>query len=158
MATDEKFANLIGRILVNCGILEYLTIVSIEKLETDSKRADEILGKLFKGRIKELRQLLHVRTKLPTEQIDSLCDQLSRVAGDRNDIAHNPIISDDVNGANPRIAVVRRMSDLFNGKVVTDKNLESLLERSRKTLDTFKRLMLDAGVYGPENFPEQGKF
>jgi len=156
MATaTEGFSQLVGNIVHNCGVLEYLTIRSIETLETDPKRADKMLERQFRGRIDELRRLLNAKTTLPPDRVNSLCDQLSIVATERNKVAHNPVASDDKHGTNPRIIVVRRVSDLANGEVLTENDLRRLRELTRDTLRTFQRLALDAGIVKPETFDNQ---
>jgi len=159
MATDtERFSQLVGNIIHNCGVLEFLTIRSIQTLETDPKRADKMLERQFRGRIDELRQLLQAKTGLPAAKINSLCAQLSTVATERNKVAHNPVASDDKHGTNPRIIVVRRVSDLANGEVLTEEDLTELRELTRDTLRTFQHLAVDAGILKPETLVEQDSY
>jgi chemotaxis protein CheY-P-specific phosphatase CheC len=100
-----QFAQLVGAITHGCCSLEMLTNNAIKRLGKDPIFSKEIVTLSWGRRIKILRDLLHDRTKLSREDVNSLCDEISKIAQDRNVIAHNPIISDAEKG--PAILVVR---------------------------------------------------
>jgi len=85
----DLFPILIGRIIHGCGVLELLTDDMINDLGRDSILSKEIVSLDFGRRINILRELLYERTSLQAEDVDSLCNDLSRIAEDRNIIAHN---------------------------------------------------------------------
>jgi len=130
MASREHFAGLLGKIMLNCGMLEFLTTLHIDWLGHDSLLSDEIVD--FGRRIDVLSKLLHKRTRVPAKEIKSLCDQLKRIARGRNEIAHNPIWED--NKGDFYIMVVRRMTDLRKDKRVREKDLNVLLNETREAL------------------------
>src|SRR5262249_2102547 len=107
MATLDEFEQLIGTIVCNCGLLEPLTNTAIQKLATDKLLIAEILILDFSRRIEVLHRLLEDRTKLPTEKVKSLCNQLSAIARERNIVAHNPILSESSRSADFHIIKLR---------------------------------------------------
>jgi hypothetical protein len=139
MGTKEEFAQLIGAIIHNCGILELLTNDQFHALGRDETLSKEVVTLNLDRRIKLLRQLLHERSNLPTERVDSLCDQLSRIAAERNMIAHNPIASTGVRSRNPHIVVLRGMTDISKAKVLNEHDLDEILQRTREAVNTFQR-------------------
>ncbi len=87
------FQTLIGRFIHNCGALEFLINNSIRAYATDSLLSiDAIKSPLYK-RIVLLRQLLHKRSDINKEYIDSICDKLDKMRIKRNILSHNPIMS-----------------------------------------------------------------
>ena len=143
MSNVEQFSKLVEKINLNCGVLEMLTNLQIHSLGQDSILSKELVTLEFVRRIKVLRQLLHERTKLPAKEIDSLCDYLSRIAADRNVVAHPPVATDDEHDTNLHI-VGRQPSDFFTGKVFTEKHLNNLYERTREALKIFYALAINA--------------
>src|SRR2546427_4370560 len=96
VAMAEPFAELIGKIVHNCGVLEFFTNNSIRALSkaNDTPSFDEIISMAFSRRIRILRKLLR-KSKILTPEIDSLLTEILEVAKDRNLVAHNPIASDN---------------------------------------------------------------
>jgi hypothetical protein len=156
----KKFAKLIGKIIHNCGILEFLTNSLIDNLETNKTRSAKIFILPFRRRIEALDHLVKDRTKLSTEKIDSFCKQLSFVADTRNIVAHNPICSKSSRCDSPHIIVLRGLtdiSDVFKAKILTEKDLENILEQTREAITAFWIFAYEAGIAKPEFADEQTK-
>jgi hypothetical protein len=143
MVTKEHFAELLGKIMHNCGLLEFLTTLEIDWLANDSLLSDEIGRLNFVRRINVLGELLHKRTSLPAKEIKSLCKQLRSIADRRNEIAHNPILSDDTNGTKFYIMVARGILDRGKDKRVTEKDLNILLDQTREALTKMHALSIE---------------
>ena len=137
--TVFQFAELVGMIIHACGSLEMLTNNAIKRLGKDPLVSRKMVKLRFSRRIKILRDLLHDRTKLSREDVDSLCDEFSKIAQDRNVIAHNPIVSDDEKG--PAILVVRHKFDPPQYEKVTEPELQHLLMRVHAAVNRFAQLV-----------------
>jgi len=88
-----RFQELVGQIIHACGLLEWATDLSIKQLGKDPLLVREIVQLTFTRRIKILRELLHERTELSDEDVNSLCAELEEIDNLRNKVAHNPIAS-----------------------------------------------------------------
>jgi hypothetical protein len=141
--SSQSFAELLGNILHDFGVVEFQTNLLIQALGKDSILSDEIVKLNLGRRIKILRRLLHERTQAPEGEIDSVCDDFAKLATERNAIAHNPVAT-DMDGSNPHIIDVRQISDLAKGKELSEKDLQDLRERTGKALRTLSDLMLKA--------------
>ena len=141
MSSKERFTSLLGKVMPNCGILEFLTTLHIDWLAHDPVLSDEIGVLDFSRRIDVLSKLLQKRTSLPPKEIKSLCDELRHIAARRNEIAHNPIWHDEHDI--PYIMVVRRISDFRKDKRVTEKDLRSLLVETQAALKKMNALPVE---------------
>ncbi len=95
----EDFPTLIGKFIHHCGSLEFFINNSIRSYATDLLLSNDAIKSSLYKRIVLLRQLLHERSKIKKEDIDSLCDELHKIREQRNMIAHNPIVSTKPNGS-----------------------------------------------------------
>ena len=137
---EDRFPELIGSIIQNCGILEMLTNKAIERLVKDPLLSRKIVTRTFSHRIKRLCDLLHKRKTLPREDVDSFCKELSEIVPYRNVVAHNPIVTTGtLPGGSPDscIEVVRYKLDPPIEKL-TEADLQGLLERTRKAIKRFR--------------------
>jgi hypothetical protein len=137
MAAD-RFRELIGGIIHACGALELLTNHAIRSLGKDSLLSREITTLPFRRRIRILRDLLHERTTLRREDVDLLCDELSKIAENRNVVAHNPIATDDKDRS-WCILVVRHKFDPPEVEKVTEADLQLLLKRVGEAMNRLAR-------------------
>jgi hypothetical protein len=140
MKSKERFAALLGKVLLNCGLLEFLTTMQIDWLSRDSILSDEVAKMDFSRRIDVLNKLLRESTSLPASEIKSLCKQLRRIAQGRNEVAHNPIWPDE---HGTYILVARQMSDLAKDKRVTEKDLNALLDHTRAVIRRMNEIPVD---------------
>jgi len=135
----DSLFDLIGKIMHHCGALEFLTNNAIKTLSTDSILANEIVNLHFARRISILRQLLQARTTLSKSDIKSLCDEIDEISKWRNDIAHNPIISEQeqITDESSYIVVLKGTSGIIDTKKkITRRELVSIVNRSSKTSST----------------------
>jgi hypothetical protein len=133
----EEFIRLIGAVIHDCGVLEMLTNDAIKSLAKDPLRSG--FKQPFARRIEILRELLYERTKFPRQDVTLLCKELSEIPKHRNDVAHNPIASDDQTGS--YILVVRYEFDPPKIEKLTEAWLRSLLKRLREVAEKFTELM-----------------
>jgi len=84
---------LVGRLIHHCGALELLVNNSLIQLSYDRILAAEATKAPLVRRIVSLRRLLHDRTDVPDDAIETLCDSLDAIRKKRNMVAHNPIVS-----------------------------------------------------------------
>jgi|SRR5215467_149418 len=134
----DEFIRLIGAVIHDCGLLELYTNNVIQSLAKDPLRLRKMVALPFRERIKKLRRLLHERKSLPREDVDALCDELSKIAERRNDVAHNPIVSDDQSSY---ILVVRYKFDPPKIEKITEAGLRSLLKRLTEAEEKFAELL-----------------
>src|SRR4029453_14585129 len=136
----EEFMRLIGAVIHNCGLLEMLTNDAIKSLAKDDPlRSRKIIRKPFARRIEILRDLLYEKTKFPRQDVTLLCKGLSEIPKRRNDVAHNPIASDDQTGS--YILVVRYEFDPPKIEKLTEAGLRRLLKRLKEVAEKFIELM-----------------
>jgi len=113
----DSFPMLIGKVIHHCGALELLTNGAIKALSTDALLSDEISKLRFTSRIDVLRMLLKVRSELPSADRERLCNLLAEIARRRNEVAHNPIVTDSAGDpATERILVVRHQGGKASAK------------------------------------------
>jgi hypothetical protein len=127
----NRFRELIGEIIHSCGVLEFVTNLSIKRLGKDSLLSNEIITLSFVRRIRILRDLLHERTPLRHEEVDSLCDELLEFANLRNAVAHNPIATYDWDNEDAESFIVRPKFDSSEYNKITEAELQPLPERLR---------------------------
>lgn len=136
----EPFAELVGRIINNCGVLELFINNTIRALSKDPILFNEVIGTNIPRRLKVLRELL-VRSNLLKPGVDSLFSEIREIAQDRNLIAHNPIASSDPQGTNSYVLVVRHKTGFPPDMDKLDRaRLEAIAERSRWAMAEFLRL------------------
>jgi hypothetical protein len=139
--TEARFRELVGGIIHLCGMLEFMTNRVIKQLGRDSLLSNEIITLSFGRRIKILRDLLRERSPWPPETVDSLCDELSKIAEFRNKVAHNPIATDiDNEDAGPFIAIVRHKFDPFELDKITEAELQLLAKQVQETVQRWLKL------------------
>ena len=140
---SKEFSTLIGRFIHHCGALEFLTNNSISAFATDPLLAtDAIKSPLYK-RIDLLRQLLHDRSDINEDDIDSLCDELDEMRKQRNIVAHNPIMSTKPNDPDTEEILVFRFKPvgIISSDKVTKEDVTKLVEQTRKLLIRFVELI-----------------
>jgi hypothetical protein len=91
MATVERFSELIGTVIKTCGLLEWHISFFIRALSTDPILANHILKLPLGRKIQVLRDLMLAQPDLTAPEVKSLCNELEKIAEDRNVIAHSPI-------------------------------------------------------------------
>jgi hypothetical protein len=102
---EPPFAELVGRIIHNCGVLELFTNNTIRALSKDSVLFTEIVRMNFARRVRVLKSLL-TRSNLLTPELESLFNEILQISQQRNIIAHNPIASDSPEGTGSYILIV----------------------------------------------------
>jgi len=142
----DSFPMLIGKVIHHCGALELLTDGAIKTLSTDALLSDEISRLTFARRIEVLRVLLKARTELPSSESKRLCDLLAEIARRRNEVAHNPIVTDDSSTpSSERILVVRHQGGRANVKrEISRDDLRNLVTSTREALELFVGLLPSA--------------
>jgi hypothetical protein len=151
MAT-EPFAELVGRIINNCGALELFTDNTIRALSKDDLLFNEIIDTAFARRIQVVRKLLK-RANRHNSEIESLLNSILELAKDRNLVAHNPIASSDEQGTDSYVLVVRHKTGFPPGMDKLDRaRLEDIAERSRAAMAEFLRLLPGARQVEPHSW------
>ena len=136
----EPFAELVGRIINNCGVLELFINNTIRALSKDPILFNEVIGSNIPRRLKVLRELL-ARSNLLKPGVESLFSEIREIAQDRNLVAHNPIASSDPEGNNSYVLVVQHKTGFPPDIDKLDRErLEAIAERSRRAMDEFLRL------------------
>ena len=92
---NSDLVTLIGQAIHHCGALELRVNNGILALAKDNLLAEHIVTYPFSKRIILLRKLLIDRSKMKPDDITWLCKELSQISEMRNQVAHNPIASDD---------------------------------------------------------------
>ena len=101
-----RFAELIGRIMSNCGVLEFCTNNTIRALSKDPEWYGKVVKREWFRRIDEMAPLLS-RKEILTPEHEALIQELRTIARDRNRVAHSPIASDDPTWTDPYVMVFR---------------------------------------------------
>jgi hypothetical protein len=136
----DTFPEMIGKIIHNCGVLEFFTN-NITRALCDEVTFEKALKTGFKRRLSILERLLREENKLSPEMA-ALIKEMKKLADDRNVIAHNPIASDDPEGKNSYILLFRRTSSFPPAMEKRDLAwLENVAMRSREAVSTFNRLL-----------------
>ena len=103
-----------------------------------------IKSPLYK-RIVLLRQLLHERSDIKEDDIDSLCDELDEMRKNRNIVAHNPIVSTTRDGSGTEdILVLRYKPAGVTTDTISMENIAKLVEQSGQLMVRFSKLIPDA--------------
>jgi len=137
------FSTLIGRFIHHCGALEFLTNNSIKAFATDQVlSAAAIKSPLYK-RVVLLRQLLHDRSDINTDDIDSLCDELDEIRKKRNIVAHNPIVSTKPNESGTEEILVLRYkpAGVTIPDKVTKEDVAKLVKQTNQLILRFTKLI-----------------
>jgi len=93
---SKPFSDLIGRVIHNCGAIEFIINQLVVSLATDTILATEALRSPLHNRIELLGRMLRARRKgLGADWVDDLVKRLKNLANDRNVLAHNPIVQKD---------------------------------------------------------------
>jgi hypothetical protein len=147
----EPFAELVGRIINNCGVLELFINNTIRALSKDPILFNEVIGSNIPRRVKVLRELL-TRSKLLTPKIESLLSEIKEIAKDRNLVAHNPIASSDEQGTDSYVLVVQHKTG-FPPEIdrLDHARLEAIAERSRRAMTEFLRVLPGARQFEPHS-------
>ncbi len=144
MATD--FPTLVGRFIHHCGALEFFTNNAIKALASDAVLSAEAIKSPFFKRIHLLRRLLHARTELQDDDIDSLCNELDEVRQRRNVVAHNPIVSKepDQTGSESILVVRHKPEGMISQEEMSREELASLVKQTNQLMTKFVRLFPSA--------------
>ena len=139
----QSFPELIGQIVHNCGAIEHTTNLLIQCIASDRVLSNEIIRLNFGRRVNILRELMLNRTPFSRDEIESLCDELRRVAKERNMIAHNPIQPDN------RIIVIRSVFD-ESVKELNQGDVEEVLERALHAVKRLREIAVKLGYLPTE--------
>lgn len=137
------FSTLIGRFIHHCGTLEFFTNNSIRAFATDPLLStDAIKSSLYK-RIVLLRQLLHDRSDINKDDIDSLCNELDEIRKQRNIIAHNPIVSTKPNESGTEEIHIHRYkpAGVSIPSKLTKEDIAKLVEQTNQLIHRFAKLI-----------------
>ena len=133
MATVERFSELIGTVIKTCGMLEWQINFFIKTRSKDPILAKHVVKLPLSRRIQVLRDLMLDRPELTAPEVKSLCNDLEKIAKDRNVIAHNPVvISAEPHG--PKILDFVHSHDVSEPKEFTEADLEALHKRTTDAL------------------------
>jgi hypothetical protein len=134
---SHSFEKLIGQIVSNCGTLEVLTNSLIHSLGKDPVLTHEIMDLPFGRRISILRKLMLTRTSLSHPEVEILCQELKRIAEERNLITHNPIYHQD---AALYVGVMRGFYGDPNRKRLNEADLEKVFKRTQHAIENLTAL------------------
>jgi hypothetical protein len=128
---DNGLTTLIGK-AIHRGALEFFANNEIRNLAKDELLARKVTNFPFNKRIDLLKELLKERSSIESDDISSLCNDLEKIAEKRNQIAHNPIVSDSSNLENSFIMLVRNAP----GKVekMFAKDLETFMDKTSEVM------------------------
>jgi hypothetical protein len=129
---SSRFKELVGEVVSTCGLIEFATNALIDQLGKDRLLGNEIMRLSFDRRIRVLRDLVLDRTNLTADDIEPLCKQLSRIASERNMVAHNPIGTVGQE-ATELIIVVRDFSFVPAPKQLNETDVKEILERAQRS-------------------------
>ncbi len=140
---DIDFPTLVGRFIHHCGSLEFLTNNAIKALATDAVLSADAINSPFFKRIVVLRRLLHDRSDINDDDIDSLCDELDVVRKHRNVVAHNPIVSKVPNqsGSETILVVRHKPEGIHISEEMTRDEVARLVEQTNKLMRRFVQLV-----------------
>jgi hypothetical protein len=137
MATVDRFSELIGTVIKSCGMLEFHVNHFIKSLGKDPILVKHVTKLLLNRRINVLRDLMLDQPELTAPEVNSLCDELEKIAKDRNLIAHNPVvISAQPDG--PKIVDLR--SGVSQPKEFAEAELEAFHKRIWDAITDLLRL------------------
>ncbi len=90
-----------------------------------------------------LRQLLHDRSDINKDDIDSLCDELDEIRKQRNIVAHNPIVSTKPNESGTEEILVLRYkpTGVTSPDKLTKEDIAKLVEQTKQLMIRFVKLI-----------------
>jgi len=137
------FEKLIGMFIHQCGGLELLTNNCIRAFATDPLLSTDAIKSSFTKRIDLLRKLLHDRSDISKDEINSICDELKIICEKRNIVAHNPIMSTKPNGSGIKEILILRYSpsEVTIPNKLTKGDISKLLSQTTKLLKKIGELI-----------------
>ena len=140
---SADFEKLIGMFIHQCGGLELLTNNCIRAFATDSLLSTDAIKSSFTKRIDLLRKLLHDRSNISKDEINSICDELKKICEKRNIVAHNPIMSKTPNGSGIKEILNLRYSpsEVTIPNKLTKGDISKLLSQTTKLLKKIGELI-----------------
>ena len=137
------FPTLIGRFIHHCGALEFFTNNSIRAFATDPLLSVDAIKSPLNKRIVLLRQLLHDRSDINRDDIDSLCDELDEMRKQRNIVAHNPIVSTtpDESGMEEILVLRYKPAGVASPDKITKEDVAKLVEQTNQLVKRFAQLI-----------------
>jgi len=144
-ATDH-FPLAIGKFIHHCGGLELFVNNAIRSFgEDDVLSAAAIKAPLYR-RIHTLRNLLHERSDLASEDVVALCDDLEATRKNRNDVVHNPIMTQEVGGWDDAVILCVRYKP--DGTIITEElardDVVRFVNQTSELLQRFAELVPEA--------------
>jgi hypothetical protein len=136
---DNGLTTLIGKAIHHCGALEFFVNNEIRNLAKDELLARKVTTFPFNKRIDLLKELLKERSSLESADISSLCNDLEKISEIRNQIAHNPIVSDSANLENSFILLVRNAPDKVEKMFAKD--LKTFIDKTSEVMQRMVRLL-----------------
>lgn len=137
------FPTLTGKFIHHCGALEFFINNSIRTYATDLLLSTVVIKSSLYKRIVLLRQLLHERSDINKDDIDSLRDELDEIRKQRNIIAHNPIVSTKPNGSGTEEILVFRYktAGVTSPDRIIMKDVAKLVEQTKLLMIRFTKLI-----------------
>jgi len=133
----DKFPLTVGMFIHHCGALELLVNNSINFFAEDDVLSASVLGTSLFRRIQILKQLLHERSNLTPDDIDTLYKDLEMTRLRRNDVAHNAIFTKAPDDWAESVIIVQKHKP--DGTIVTR---ELPREEVRDYVNQSKELMI----------------
>jgi|SRR5262245_7778185 len=135
IAAWEQFSCVVGKVIKSCGMVEVHVNHFIRSLGKDPILVKHALKLPLNRRIQVLRDLILNEPELKDSEVRSqlVCNDLEKIAKERNIIAHNPVVV-AAPPTNPRIINLR--SDSPNPKEYTEADLEAFHQRIWEAITT----------------------
>lgn len=140
MATVDRFSELIGTVIKACGMLEFHINHFIKSLGKDPILEKHVIKLPLNRRINVLRDLMLDQPELTAPEVNSLCNELEKIAKDRNVIAHNPVVI-SAPPVGPKI-VDFHSRDVSQPREFTEADLEAFHKRASDALGTLVGLKI----------------
>ena len=144
--TANRFPLTVGMFMHYCGTLELLVNNAIKAFATDEVLSSAAIKAPLRRKIEILKELLHKRSDLASEDVDALCDELHVTREHRNDVAHNPIVTSKPDEWDDAVVlcVQYKPDGTVKTKKLTRKTIAGFVNQSKDLMLRFIQLVPEA--------------
>jgi len=135
-------SDLIGKIIQNCGAIEFIVNQTIKDLATDSILATKAVRSGLHKRVDLMKDLLlERRQELTIEFVNDLASSIKKLANERNIVAHNPLMAKTTSESNLKLwfFVVENGEEVL--KEYDSEKLEIILGLSGDVIEKLSQLL-----------------